>query len=87
MPLYGNHERLTWVYDGQPVIAARPDGSGVQGTVTKAAGHHAEFTSKDGTIRRWVDVTNLFPDDGRLDERTRQRKAAAKAGAHDDPSQ
>lgn len=75
MPLYQNHERLKWGYEGQPVFAARPNGTGVRGHVAKAAGRHALFVSCDGTISRWVDVTNLFPDDGRFDEREKRKKA------------
>ena len=83
MPLYGNHEWLTWVYEGQPVIARMGDkGQGCRGTVTKAAGHHAEFTSRDGKIVRWIAVSGLLPDDGRIDERDRKRKEEIEHGVH-----
>ena len=77
MPIYKEHDRLHWVYEGQPVIAPVPsrNGQAYRGTVTKAAGHHAQFTSRSGNFVRWYEVTDLFPDDGRVD--------AAKAKLHE----
>lgn len=83
MSIYQDHERLCWVSDGQKVVAPWPTkeqpGRGIRCVVVKAMGCHALVVNEQHNFQRTLEVTELFPDDGRIDRIKAERKAQEEA--------